>query len=92
MRKTGGKCPNCGVVVTEYVARERLRELRIEQVVAILATVAVLALFLWAGGVGLIEGIVIYAIAGLGVWYWGKGTFWSATLQPEDDESDSSKR
>jgi len=80
------------MVVTEHVARARLRELRIEQVVAVLATIAVLALFLWAGGVGLIEGVAIYAIAGVGVWYWGKGTFWSETLQPEDDESDPSSR
>jgi hypothetical protein len=51
-------------------------------VVAIFATLAVLALFLWGGGVGLIEGVVIYAIAGVGVWYWGKGTFWSDTMRP----------
>ena len=92
VRKTGGRCPHCGVMVTEHVARARLRELRIEQVVAVLATIAVAALFLWAGDFGLFEGIVIYAIAGLGVWYWGKGTFWSATLQPDDDDSDSSSR
>ncbi len=79
-------------MVTEHVARARLRELRIEQVVAVLATIAVLALFLWAGGVGLIEGVVIYFVAGVGVWYWGKGTFWSASLQPEDEDSDSSNR
>jgi len=36
--------------------------------------------------------MLLAAVAGLGVWYWGKGTFWSATLQPEDDESNSSKR
>ena len=79
-------------MVTEHVARARLRELRIEQVIAILSTIAVLALFLWAGGLGLIEGVAVYAIAGLGVWYWGKGTFWSETLQPEDDDSESSSR
>jgi hypothetical protein len=88
VRKTGGRCSNCGEMVTEHVARARLREKRIEQVVAIFATLAVLALFLWGGGVGLIEGVVIYAIAGVGVWYWGKGTFWSDTMRPggEDDE------
>jgi hypothetical protein len=61
-----------------------LREKRIEQTLAILGTAAVLALFLWSGGVGLFEGIVVYAVAGLAVWYWGRGTFWSETLQPED--------
>jgi hypothetical protein len=80
-------------VVTAHVARVRLREKRIEQVIAILATVAVLVLFTWAGGVGLIEGVVIYAVVGVGVWYWGKGTFWSQSLQPDDEESsDSSAR
>jgi hypothetical protein len=93
IRKTGGRCPNCGATVTAHVARARLREKRIEQVVAVLATAAVLLLFTWAGGLGLVEGVVIYAVAGVGVWYWGKGTFWSATLQPEDDDSgDSSSR
>jgi hypothetical protein len=87
VRKTGGRCPSCGVMVTTHVARARLREKRIEQVVAIVATVLVLALFLWAGGFGLLEGIAIYVLVGLAVWYWGKGTFWSATLQaPDDDE------
>ena len=93
MRKTGGKCPACGEVVTEHVARARLREKRIEQVVAVVATALVLALFMFSGGLGLIEGVLIYAAAGVGVWYWGKGTFWSATLQPEnDDNSDDSDR
>jgi len=52
-------------------------------VIAVLATAAVLALFLWAGGVGLLEGVAVYALVGLGVWYWGKGTFWSETLSPD---------
>ena len=92
VRKTGGRCPNCGEVVTEHVARERLREKRIEQVVAVFATAAVLALFLWAGGVGLIEGVLVYAVAGLGVWYWGKGTFWSRTLTPTDESEEQTRR
>ncbi len=51
------------------------------------ATVLVVALFVWGGGMGLVEGIAIYAAVGLAVWYWGRGTFWSATLKPpaEDD-------
>jgi hypothetical protein len=83
VRKTGGRCPSCGEVVTAHVARARLREKRIEQVVAIVATALVLALFLWAGGVGLVEGALVYAAVGIGVWYWGKGTFWSDTLRHE---------
>ncbi len=75
LRKTGGRCPGCGEVVSAHVARTRLREKRVEQAVAVLATVLVLALFVWAGGLGLIEGLAVYAVAGLAVWYWGKGTF-----------------
>jgi hypothetical protein len=82
--RRGGRCPHCGRWVADHVARARLREKRIEQAVAIVGTAAVLALFLWSGGVGLLEGIAVYAVAGLAVWYWGRGTFWSETLQPED--------
>jgi len=88
VRKTGGRCPNCGEMITAHVARQRHREKRIEQVVAVIATALVLALFLWGGGIGLIEGIVIYAVFGLAVWYWGKGTFWSETLRPESTTRD----
>lgn len=82
--RRGGRCPHCGRWVADHVARARWREKRIEQAVAILGTAAVLALFLWSGGVGLLEGIAVYAVAGLAVWYWGRGTFWSETLQPDD--------
>ncbi len=85
--KPGGKCPHCGQRITEHVARARLREKRIEQTVAVVATVLVLGLFLWAGGAGLLQGILAYAVAGVAVWYWGKGTFWSESLR-DDDGSD----
>jgi hypothetical protein len=88
LRKPGGRCPNCGTVVSAHVVRVRAREKRIEQVVAVFATIAVLALFLWAGGVGLLEGIAVYAVAGVAVWYWGKGTFWSATLGEERERDE----
>jgi hypothetical protein len=85
--RRGGRCPYCGQWVADHVARARLREKRIEQVVAIFATLAVLTLFLWAGGAGLLEGVVVYAVAGLAVWYWGKGTFWSETLHRQDESA-----
>ena len=75
--KSGGRCSNCGEVVNVHVARARLREQRAEKAVAVLATALVLALFVWAGVFDLLVGIAIYALAGLAVWYWGKGTFWT---------------
>lgn len=86
VRKPGGRCPHCGEAVGEHVVRARAREKRIEQVVAIVATFLVVALFLWAGDFGLLEGAIVYAAAGVAVWYWGKGTFWSATLHQDDSE------
>lgn len=86
VRKPGGRCPNCGFLVTEHVARARAREKRIEQAIAIFATAAVAGLYLWAGDAGLFEGIAVYAVGGLLVWYWGKGTFWSATLRHDKDD------
>jgi len=86
IRKPGGRCPHCGAVVGKHVVGARAREKHIEQVIAVVATVLVLALFLWAGDFGLFEGIAVYAVAGVGVWYWGKGTFWSATLTENDGE------
>lgn len=74
------------------MARARHREKRIEQVVAVIATALVLALFLWAGGAGLVEGILVYAIGGAAVWLWGQRTFWSPTLQPNEDASDGPDR
>ena len=90
--KRGGRCPHCGTWVADHVARARLREKRIEQVIAVFATLAVLALFLWAGGMGLVEGIAVYAVVGIGVWYWGKGTFWSETLAAEDEDESGDER
>lgn len=90
--RRGGRCPHCGRWVADHVARARLREKRVEQVVAIIGTAAVLALFLWGGGAGLLEGIAVYAVAGLAVWYWGRTTFWSETLEPEDLEENPKER
>ena len=67
--KRGGQCPNCGAPITEHVARVRARERRIEQVVAIVATLLVLGLYLVTSGFSLIEGIAVYAAAG-GAMYW----------------------
>ena len=74
-RRPGGKCPHCGADVLAQVNEERDREEQIEKVVAVLSTVMVLALSLFAGGCSIVEGVVIYAIVGTCVWYWGRGTF-----------------
>jgi hypothetical protein len=67
--KRGGVCPNCGAPIAEHVAKVRARERRIEQIVAIVATLLVLGLYLITSGFSLVEGIVVYAAAG-GAMYW----------------------
>ena len=86
--KRAGRCPHCGQIVAAHVARARKREKRIEQALAVVATAAVVALFLWAGGAGLIEGVVVYALAGVAVWYWGKGTFWTSRRGGKEGDDD----
>jgi hypothetical protein len=73
--KRGGRCPNCGEPITEHVARVRAREHRIEQVVAIIGSALVLALFLVTSGATLIEGVATYAAVGAIVYYLARRTF-----------------
>ena len=73
--KRGGKCPNCGIDITDHVARIRARERRIEQIVAIVGSALVLGLFLMTLGVGMVEGIAVYAVIGAAVFFWGRRTF-----------------
>jgi hypothetical protein len=73
--RPGGRCPHCSADVREHVTEERDRETRIEKVVAVLSTILVLGVSLFAGGCSVVEGVMVYAIAGAIVWYWGKKTF-----------------
>lgn len=73
--KRGGKCPNCGAAIAEHVARVRARERRIEQVVAIIASGLVLALFVTTIGVGLAEGVAVYVAVGAAVFFLARRTF-----------------
>ena len=73
--KRGGVCPNCGTPITEHVAKVRARERRIEQIVAIVASALVLALFLATSRIGLIEGVAVYAIVGAIIFYLARRTF-----------------
>ena len=73
--KRGGVCPNCGAPITEHVARVRARERRIEQVVAIVATALVIGLFLATSGASLLEGVAVYAVVGVTIYYIARRTF-----------------
>ena len=73
--KRGGVCPNCGAAISEHVAKMRARERRIEQVVAILGTIAMVAVFLVTSGASLLEGIAAYAIVGATMYWLARRTF-----------------
>jgi hypothetical protein len=73
--KRGGVCPNCGASITEHVARTRARERRIEQVVAVIGTTLMVALFLATSGASLIEGIAVYAAVGAVIFFLARRTF-----------------
>ena len=73
--KRGGVCPNCGASITAHVARVRARERRIEQVVAVVATVLVVGLVVVTSGATLLEGIAVYAIVGAVMYYLARRTF-----------------
>ena len=73
--KRGGVCPNCGASITGHVARVRAREKRIEQVVAVVATVLVVGLVVVTSGATLLEGIAAYAIVGAVMYYLARRTF-----------------
>ncbi|MBM4243333.1 MAG: hypothetical protein FJ148_05885 [Deltaproteobacteria bacterium] len=77
IRKPAGRCPHCGADVAQFVSDERDRETRIEQVVAIVSTILVVTVMILGGGLGIFEGVLMYAAAGVFVWYLAKGTFWS---------------
>jgi len=77
VRKPGGRCPGCGADVREHVVQAREREARIERVVAIVSTVLVLGVSLFAGGCSVVEGVMAYAIAGAAMWILAKRTFYA---------------
>jgi uncharacterized paraquat-inducible protein A len=70
-RRPAGRCPSCETDVRQHVADERERE----TVMAVIATVLVLGVSLFAGGCSVAEGVLVYAVAGFFVWYWGRKTF-----------------
>ena len=75
VRKPGGCCPSCGTPVSEHVQAVRNREERIERIVAVVGTALVVAVLAMGSGVGIIEGVVAYAVAGAVMFYLARRTF-----------------
>jgi len=73
--KREGRCSECGGVVAAHVNAVRDREERIEKIVAVIGTALVILVFLLTSGLGLVEGIVMYAVAGAVMFYLAKKTF-----------------
>lgn len=73
--KRGGVCPNCGAAISGHVAKMRARERRIEQVVAVIGTILMVAVFLVTSGASLLEGIAAYAIVGATMYWVARRTF-----------------
>ena len=76
VRKPAGRCPECGADVRHHVQEEREKETRIDQVIAVVSTILVIALFLFIGGLKAFEGVAAYALAGAVIWWLAKRTFW----------------
>jgi hypothetical protein len=74
-RKREGRCPQCGGAVSAHVETVRNREERIEKIVAVIGTALVFLVFLFTTGLGLVEGVVMYAAAGAAMFYAAKKTF-----------------
>ena len=61
--------------MSAHVEEVRDREERIEKVVAVIGTALVVLVLMLAGGVGLVEGILMYGAAGAAMFYLAKKTF-----------------
>jgi hypothetical protein len=61
--------------VSRHVEDAHAREERIERVVAVVSTALVLLVFGLTAGLGLVEGVLAYAIAGAAMFYLAKKTF-----------------
>ncbi len=75
VRRPGGRCPGCGVEVATHVAAARAREERIEKIVAVVGTAAVVLVLAMTAGLGLVEGVLAYAGAGAAMFFLAKRTF-----------------
>ena len=75
VRKPGGRCPACGTAVARHVQDTRAREERVERVVAVVGTALVLLVSSITAGLGLLEGVLAYAVVGALVFFLAKKTF-----------------
>jgi len=82
-RKPAGLCPTCVGPVAAHVAAVRGREERIEKIVAVIGTALVALVFLLTSGLGLVEGVIMYAAAGAAMFYVAKKTF-KPNRRPEE--------
>ena len=85
-RKRNGRCPECGTRVSAHVEETRGREERIEKIVAVIGTALVVLVLMLAGGVGLLEGILMYGVAGAAMFYLAKKTF-----KPNREQADKNR-
>lgn len=91
VRRPGGRCPSCGEDVRDHVLRQRAREVRIDKTVAIVSTVLVIGVSLFAGGCTVIEGAIAYAVAGAVMWALAKKTFYDSSSRSEADPQGEGK-
>ena len=75
LKKREGRCTHCGAPVTDHLDRAKDREERIERLVAVVGTGLVLLVLLVTGGLGLLEGVVMYGATGAAMFYLAKKTF-----------------
>ena len=76
---------HCGAPVTGYLDRAKVREERIEKLVAVVGTGAVLLVLVGTGGLGLVEGVVMYAGTGAAMFYLAKKTFKANRARNEEE-------
>jgi hypothetical protein len=61
--------------VARQAEEARVREERIERVVAVVGTALVLGVFALTAGLGLVEGVLVYAGAGAVIFFLARKTF-----------------
>ena len=84
VRRPAGRCPSCGQDVRDHVLAQRARETRIDKIVAVISTILVIGVSLFAGGCTVVEGAIAYAVAGAVMWVLAKKTFYEKEAEEPD--------